>query len=170
MIIQVRNDSDTNNSTLNQTSSFEKNIILCSLCWCILVRPCVEKSRWQQHTHWISTLYAQYIVIGQLNLSYHLAMVHSIPSWLVWEEIECTVHIAPPNRPINQFELVQQSRQQVLRAYCPNMIVLYVLKARAMQLMLKARKKALLFLIFCCERIELSSSFYFYSTCTRCWL
>ena len=33
---------------------------------------------------------------------------------------ECTVDIVLPNRPTNQFKLVQQSRQQALRAYCTN--------------------------------------------------
>ena len=44
-----------------------------------------------------------------------------IPSWLVWAEIECTVHVALPKWPMNQFIPVHQSRQQVLRAYCPNL-------------------------------------------------
>ena len=35
-------------------------------------------------------------------------------------EIKFTVHFALPKRPINQFQPVWQSRQQVLRAYCPN--------------------------------------------------
>ena len=29
--------------------------------------------------------------------------------WLVWGEIECTLYVAPPKRPINQFKPVQQS-------------------------------------------------------------
>ena len=32
--------------------------------------------------------------LGQKALSYSLALVHSIPSWLVWIEIKCTVHVA----------------------------------------------------------------------------
>ena len=45
------------------------------------------------------------------------------PFWLVWVEIECTMHAALPRRPINQFKPVKQSRQQVLRFYCPNIFV-----------------------------------------------
>ena len=30
------------------------------------------------------------------------------------------MHVALPKPPINQFKPVQQSRQQTLRAYCPN--------------------------------------------------
>ena len=36
---------------------------------------------------------------------------------MVWEKCKCTEHIALPKQPINQFELDQQSRQQVLKAY-----------------------------------------------------
>jgi hypothetical protein len=43
-----------------------------------------------------------------------------IPSWLVWAEIECTVHVSLLKRPTKPFKPVQQSVQQVLRAYCPN--------------------------------------------------
>ena len=43
-----------------------------------------------------------------------------MPSWLIWEEIECTGYVALPKQPINQFRLVQQSRKQALRAYCPD--------------------------------------------------
>ena len=35
-------------------------------------------------------------------------------------EIKCTIHLAMPKRPINQFEMNQQSRQLALRAFCPN--------------------------------------------------
>ena len=38
----------------------------------------------------------------------------------------CTVHVALPKRPMNQFQLVQQSRQQALKAYCPE-IHIYLL-------------------------------------------
>ena len=34
---------------------------------------------------------------------------------------QCTVQIALPKRPINQFKLDQQSRQQALRVYYPNL-------------------------------------------------
>jgi hypothetical protein len=45
-------------------------------------------------------------------LSLSLALVHSIPSWLVWAEIECAVHFALPKWPIYQFETVQRSRHE----------------------------------------------------------
>ena len=45
---------------------------------------------------------------------------HLIPSWLVWSKIKLIVHVALPKRRIKQFKPVQQSRQQALWAYCPN--------------------------------------------------
>ena len=38
------------------------------------------------------------------------------------EEIECTIHVDLPKRLIFQFKLVQQSRQQVIKAYCPSSV------------------------------------------------
>ena len=35
----------------------------------------------------------------------------------------CMLQVALPTHPINQCEPVQQSRQQVLRAYCPNIYI-----------------------------------------------
>ena len=51
---------------------------------------------------------------------YFLALVHFIPSWLVWAKIECRVDVALPKQPITQFKPVQQRKQQALRAYFPN--------------------------------------------------
>ena len=34
------------------------------------------------------------------------------------------MHVAVPKRPIHQFKPVQQSRQQALKAYCPNIYTL----------------------------------------------
>ena len=51
---------------------------------------------------------------------YSLALVHLIPSFLVWEEIKFMVHVAMAQRPMNQLKPVQQSRQQALISYCPN--------------------------------------------------
>ena len=39
---------------------------------------------------------------------------------LVRNQVFSAVHLALTKRRINQFKPVQQSRQQVLRAYCPN--------------------------------------------------
>ena len=44
--------------------------------------------------------------IRQYDLSYSLALVHSITSWLVWAEIDFTVHVECytwPKRTIKQF-------------------------------------------------------------------
>ena len=37
-----------------------------------------------------------------------------------WAEIKCMVHVALPKQTINQFQPVQQSGKQALRAYCPD--------------------------------------------------
>ena len=58
---------------------------------------------------------------GALDLSYSLALVHLILYWLVWAELGCTVTLS--KRSINWFQPVQQSRQQVQRAYCPDIYV-----------------------------------------------
>ena len=42
--------------------------------------------------------------------------------WLVWVKIEST-YVSLPKWTINWFQPVKQSRQQVLRAYCPNLIL-----------------------------------------------
>ena len=49
-----------------------------------------------------------------------IALVHLIPYWLFWAEVKCMLHVVLPKRPINEFKLDQQSRQQALKAYCPN--------------------------------------------------
>ena len=48
----------------------------------------------------------------------NLFNVYLFPFWHVWVEIKCKLHVAVPNQKTNQFKLVKQSRQQVLRAYC----------------------------------------------------
>ena len=54
-------------------------------------------------------------------------LLESLMQWYIcsfagWSgaEIKCTIHLAMPKRPINQFEMNQQSRQLALRAFCPN--------------------------------------------------
>ena len=47
-------------------------------------------------------------------------MVHSTPSWLVFAEIKSTMNVTLPKWFTYQFKPVQQRRQQVLRAYCPD--------------------------------------------------
>ena len=42
-------------------------------------------------------------------------------------EIKCTDHVALPKRPINEFKLDHQRRQQTLRAYCPNVFILCII-------------------------------------------
>ena len=61
-------------------------------------------------------------------LTYSLALVLLIPSWLVLAEIESTLHVDLPKRPLNWFQPVLQNRQQGLTAYCPSVFtVLYKL-------------------------------------------
>ena len=36
--------------------------------------------------------------------AYSSALVHSVPSWLIWAEIEFKVHVALTKSPINQFK------------------------------------------------------------------
>ena len=50
----------------------------------------------------------------------YFASVHLIASWMIWAEIKCTVPVALPKQPINQFNIIQQSRQQARRAYSSN--------------------------------------------------
>ena len=59
-------------------------------------------------------------ILEQQDFNYYLPLVHSIPSWLVWAEIECAMYFALPKWPINQLKPVQLDRQQMLRAYCSN--------------------------------------------------
>ena len=42
-----------------------------------------------------------------------------LPCWF-GAEIKITLQVALPKQPTNKFQLDQQSRQQALRAYCPN--------------------------------------------------
>ena len=49
-----------------------------------------------------------------------LVLVRSIPSWLVLAEIKRAVHVTLSKCPIHHFKAVQKTRQQVLRAYCPD--------------------------------------------------
>ena len=51
------------------------------------------------------TLYPFYRIYIS-KVSHYLALLHLIPSWLIWAEIECTVHFPLPKQPINQFKPV----------------------------------------------------------------
>ena len=51
---------------------------------------------------------------------YYLALVHLIPSQLVWAEIKCMLHVDLSKWPMKQLKPVQQSRQQALKVYCSN--------------------------------------------------
>ena len=42
-------------------------------------------------------------------------VVHSFSSWLVWGKIKCTVHVA-----LIKTAHKRHSKEQALRAYCPN--------------------------------------------------
>ena len=54
---------------------------------------------------WISWIHNIYI--RTVRPCCFLALVHLIPSWLVWAEIKCIVHVALPKWPTNQFLPVQ---------------------------------------------------------------
>ena len=43
-----------------------------------------------------------------------------------------TMHVALPKRPINQFNLIQQSRQQALRAFYPNIYTVAMRKKKGL--------------------------------------
>ena len=58
---------------------------------------------------------SQYIYIVDSKSLFKLQLIHLISFLLVLAEIEYTMHAALPKRPINQFNLVQQSIQQSLR-------------------------------------------------------
>ena len=73
---------------------------------------------------------------------YSLDLVHLIPSWLSWAEIKRMVYVALPKRPKNCFKTVQQSRQQVLRAFT---VLIYKLR-----LDLSAHFRKLAFILFQC--------------------
>ena len=69
--------------------------------------------RRQDDIAYIHTLY----IICISTVSFYLLLctwycIHFLPG--------CTVHVALPKGPINQFKLDQQSVKQDLRAYCPN--------------------------------------------------
>jgi hypothetical protein len=40
-------------------------------------------------------------ILGQYDLNYSIALAHVTPSWLIWVEIEYTVHVVQPKQPIN---------------------------------------------------------------------
>ena len=82
---------------------------------------CLELPKWSKQKISCCKMWLTYRpTVYKNGVSYYLALVHLISSWLVWTEIEFTVHVALPKLPISQFKPVQQSRQQALRAYCPN--------------------------------------------------
>ena len=51
-------------------------------------------------------------ILGQLDLSYSLALVHSIIFWLIWAEIICNVQFPLPKWPMNKFKPIQLCRHQ----------------------------------------------------------
>ena len=66
--------------------------------------------------------YSKYIGIVSSQLYSHLPNKQASKQ-LVQAESQCVVHVALPKQLINQFKLVQQSRQQELRVYFPNMYI-----------------------------------------------
>ena len=57
------------------------------------------------------------------NVPMNINSVHAIPSLLVLADIQCMVHFVLPKQPINKFDRFAK-KQQVLRAYCPNIYIL----------------------------------------------
>ena len=52
---------------------------------------------------------------------HYLTLVNFIPSWLVFSETGCTVHVALHKRPMNQFnQFSKVCTQQALKDDCPN--------------------------------------------------
>ena len=64
---------------------------------------------------------------SKLSASFMQCYICFLPGWSE-AEMKCTVHVDLPKRPINGFKLDQQKRQQVLRAYCPNIYILWVVR------------------------------------------
>ena len=52
-----------------------------------------------------------------------LVTLSFVPFWLVWAEIKCTMYFNLSKRPINQFEPVLQSIQQVPIIHCFNIMI-----------------------------------------------
>ena len=69
---------------------------------------------------WISEWQEFQSKVPVCNLTLTLNLIHLIPSWLFLAEIKCTVHIALSKWLAYWFQPVWQSRQQALKAYCPN--------------------------------------------------
>ena len=57
-----------------------------------------------------------------------VSTLYLFPKWLFWAEIKRIARVALSKRPINHVKAVQQNRQQVLRAYCPNIrtVIFYI--------------------------------------------
>ena len=47
---------------------------------------------------------------------------NNVSYWLVWVDINCTMHVVLSKQPINQFKPVWHSRQQALKACCTTTI------------------------------------------------
>ena len=65
---------------------------------------------------------SQYLYQDSLLLA-SLIQWYIPPGWSMAEVQRTTIPFALPKRPTNWFKLDQQSRQQVLRAYCPNILI-----------------------------------------------
>ena len=63
-----------------------------------------------------------FLTTRQLQLLFSFGIFDSFLAGL-GAEIMCMVHLDLPKWPINQFEPVEQSRHQALKAYCPNIYI-----------------------------------------------
>ena len=77
------------------------------------------------------------------SLSYSLALVHLIPSGLVLAEIEFTGHVlyCSAQKAIKPSKSVQQSRQHVITAYCPDVYILWHSRCLLQSQLEKTKKK-----------------------------
>ena len=96
------------------------------------------------HTHY-RTISISIKLLATISL-----VLDSIPSSLVVAKIECTVGVALPKWARNQFKPVQQSRQQALRGYRPNIYTVHITTTQFTQS--RADKKNLTNLITPCGR------------------
>ena len=75
---------------------------------------------WLSHSLYIRTVSSQLLLCSVTFVSFLAGLGQGLSVH--------TVHVDLPKRPINGFKLDQQKRQQVLRAYCPNIYILWVVR------------------------------------------
>ena len=95
------------------------------LLWMSNLQTYYTKGSWACRTVYIRAVRSQLLLcIMQLYIRF-------LPGWF-GAEIKYTQHVVLLKQPINQFNLVQQRRQQALRAYCPNTVACRVCERKRM--------------------------------------